>query len=146
MLFFSYHLYSDYFYEWVTFCVCQERNYTKHKTPQIDWLKFILVFGYKDGRPLKTQTFKYASILHSHTVLEMNWCTCGKYRQLNSILQPSYQIPKSTKIIYNGLVIKYFLVLAGNFKVEKNNDILSCKFNTDSFVIGIYYNICMLIS
>ena len=28
--------------------------------------------------------------------------------QPNSILQPSYQILKSSKIIFNGLVIKYF--------------------------------------
>ena len=38
----------------------------------------------------------------------MKYCPCGIYRQLDSILQPSYHIPKPTQLVFNRLVINYF--------------------------------------
>ena len=60
----------------------------------------------------------YSSVLHSPTVL-MKLCPCGRYRQLNSVLYPNYHKLKSSKIIFNGLSLKRFLVLFGNLKVDK---------------------------
>ena len=63
---------------------------------------------FKDGLSLKN-TIKntYSSVHHSHTVL-MKVCPCGRYRQLNSVLYPYNHILKSSKIIFNGLVLKDF--------------------------------------
>ena len=54
----------------------------------------------------KIYKLTYSSVLHSHTVL-MKVCPCGRYRQLNSVLYPNILILKSSKIISNGLVLKY---------------------------------------
>jgi len=54
-------------------------------------------FNLKGGlSPKKTQK-TYSPVLHSLKVL-MQLCTCGIYRQLNSILQPGNHIPKSSKM------------------------------------------------
>ena len=44
------------------------------------------------------------------------YCLFGIYRQLNSILKPSYYIQKSSKIIFNGSVINcvYYIWAIGN--------------------------------
>ena len=47
----------------------------------------------------------------------MKSCPFGRYRQLNSVLYSNNHILKSSKIIFNGLVMKYVLVLAGNLEV-----------------------------
>jgi len=41
------------------------------------------------------------------TVL-MKLCPCGRYTQLNSVLYPNNHIRKSSQIIFNRLVLKYF--------------------------------------
>ena len=48
----------------------------------------------------------YSSVLHWHTVL-MTVCPCGRYKQLNSVVYPKKHILKSSKIVSNGLVLKY---------------------------------------
>ena len=62
---------------------------------------------FKDGLTLKNQIVTNSSVLHSHTVL-MKLCPCGRYRQLKSVLYPINHIPTSSKIIFNGLVLKEF--------------------------------------
>ena len=47
------------------------------------------------------QTIKYSSVLHSHKVRTKLW-------QLNSVLYHYNYILKSSKTIFNGLVLKYF--------------------------------------
>ena len=72
---------------------------------------------HKDGLSLKIKR------LHNHLYFiatqYLKLCTCGIYRQLNSILYPTNHILKSSKIIFNVLVLRDFLVLAGNLKVGK---------------------------
>ena len=53
----------------------------------------------------QNQIFTYSYVLHSHTVL-LQLCPCGRYRQLNSYLYPNNHILKSSKIIFNRLVLK----------------------------------------
>ena len=74
----------------------------------------------------------------------MKVCPCGRYRQLNSVLYPNNHILKSSKIIFNGLVFKEFLVLVSNLKVGKPRlcVVFSAKLNTDSIIC---HNVCMLI-
>ena len=55
----------------------------------------------------------------------MQYCPCRVYRQLDSIIQPSNYIPKSSNIISSGSVIKV-LVIAGNLKV--GTPMLCCLF------------------
>ena len=65
------------------------------------WIKSAV----KDGLSVKIKKCTYSSVLHSHTIL-MNVCPCGRYRQLfNSVLYPNNHILKSSKIIFNGLVL-----------------------------------------
>jgi len=72
----------------------------------------------KDGLSLKIIFFTNSSVFNSHTIL-MKLCPCGRYRQLNSVLYPNNHIHvlKSSKIIFNWLILKYVLVLVGNLKV-----------------------------
>ena len=67
-------------------------------------LMVIHVF-FKDTKNTKP----YSSVLHSHTVL-MQLCPYGKYRQLNSGLYPNNHIRRSSKIIFNGLVLKFLAI------------------------------------
>jgi len=53
----------------------------------------------------KIKKTTYSSALHSHTVL-LKVCPCGRYKQLNSVLHPNNNVLKSSKIIFNGLVLK----------------------------------------
>ena len=60
----------------------------------------------------------YSSVLHSHKV-RMKLCPCERYRQLNSVLYPINYILKSSKIIFNGLVLNFFnsfLILSVSIK------------------------------
>ena len=60
----------------------------------------------------------YSSVLHSHKV-RMKLCPCERYRQLNSVLYPINYILKSSKIIFNGLVLIFlnsFLILSVSIK------------------------------
>ena len=66
-------------------------------------LMVIHVF-FKDRLSLKI-TKPYSSVLHRNTVL-MQLCPYGKYRQLNSGLYPNNRIRKSSKVTFNGLVLK----------------------------------------
>ena len=61
----------------------------------------------KDGLSLKNKKNTYSSVLYSHTVL-LKLCPCGRYRQLNLVLYPKNYILKSSKIIFNGLVLTDF--------------------------------------
>ena len=63
---------------------------------------------FKDRLSLKN-TKPYSSVLHSHTVL-MQLCPSGRYRQLNSGLYPNNHIRRSSKIIFNGLVLKFLAI------------------------------------
>ena len=60
----------------------------------------------KDGLSLKMNN-TYSSVLHSHTAF-MKLCPCGIYRQLNSVLYPNNHLLKSSKVIFNGLVLHEF--------------------------------------
>ena len=89
----------------------------------------------------------YSSVRHCYKVLKL-W-HCGIYRQLNTILQSSNYILKSSKKNNNGLTGKseIVLVLAGIIKVENQcYAAVLFKLNTDTFVKPIYYIICMLSS
>ena len=55
---------------------------------------------------LRTFTQNNQVLLHCYTVL-MKLCPWGRYRQLNSVLYPNnYHILKSSKIVFNRLVLK----------------------------------------
>ena len=51
----------------------------------------------------------------------MKLCPCGRYRQLNSVLYANNHILKSSKIIFNGLVLKAFF-----FKYVRRNSCFVC--------------------
>ena len=54
----------------------------------------------------------YVKILHIHLYFTKPGSTCGIYSQLSSILKPSNHILKSSKVIFNGTVVKKCAVLA----------------------------------
>ena len=76
----------------------------------------------------------YSSVLHSHKV-RMKLCPCERYRQLNSVLYPINYILKSSKIIFNGLVLNFFnsfLILS--VSIKKFKDILNLWMLSVTFV------------
>jgi len=77
---------------YLVFCCCRSTLYPK------------TMFLFRNPQNNK---FAYSSVLHSHTVL-MKLYPCGRYRQLNSVLYPNNRVLKSSKQIFNWLVLKEF--------------------------------------
>jgi len=81
-------------------------SYNLDKSSSINTSKLLYQFRahiFKDGFSLKIKNLH----VHLHFIAtQYKICPCGRYRQLNSILYTNYHILKSSKIIFNGLVVK----------------------------------------
>ena len=86
------------------FCGKHNLNKGKHDNSRFENTRFTECF--KDGLSLRIKKTKYVSVLQSHTILK-KLRHCGRHRQLNSVLYPNNHILKSSKIVFNEIVLKY---------------------------------------
>ena len=75
----------------------------------------------------------------------MKYCPCGIYRQLNSLLQPSYHISKSSKIIFNGSVVKNVHTFAQNENKTKYSSVRHSHKLINVCLCGIYRQLNLIL-
>ena len=111
---------------------------------------------FKDGFLLKITNFHIHLYFIATRTVFIQLCSCGSYRQLNSVIYHNNYILKSSKTYFTGQSQRY-LVLTGNLKkcvktnllniiFDQGCVVMSSKHNTDSFIRSIYHNICMIIA